>query len=233
MNGGGMPAEPPLASCYNHLAVKGRKRAIFLAIFLLIWAAPVAFSRSNKLESDIEKILAQPDAKRGFWGVEVVSLSSGKVLFAHNQANLFTPASNLKLFVTSAALALIGPQYKFQTTVETSGTVDKYGRLTGDVVLVGRGDPNLSGRELPYNMQTIRELPPDQVLEELADQLVQKGVKYIDGDVVGDDSFYAFQRYGEGWSQEDLVSQWGAPVSALTINDNVIFLHILPGDRPG
>ena len=55
----------------------------------------------------------------------------------------------------------------------------------------------------------------------------------IDGDVVADDSYYVFERYGEGWSQDDLVWEWGAPVSALTINDNVIFVNILPGDHPG
>ena len=46
-------------------------------------------------------------------------------------------------------------------------------------------------------------------------------MKFIDGDIVADDSYFAFERYGEGWSQDDLVWADGAPVSALTINDNV------------
>jgi D-alanyl-D-alanine carboxypeptidase/D-alanyl-D-alanine-endopeptidase (penicillin-binding protein 4) len=117
--------------------------------------------------------------------------------------------------------------------VETSGTLDKHGRLTGDLVLVGRGDPNLSGRELPYSLRTERNGHPIQVLEQLADTLVQKGVKYVDGDIIADDSFFAFERYGEGWSQDDLVWADGAPVSALTINDNVIFVSVLPADRAG
>jgi D-alanyl-D-alanine carboxypeptidase/D-alanyl-D-alanine-endopeptidase (penicillin-binding protein 4) len=58
-------------------------------------------------------------------------------------------------------------------------------------------------------------------------------VKYVDGDVIADDSYFAFERYGEGWSQDDLVLADGAPVSALTINDNVLFVNILPADRPG
>ena len=100
-------------------------------------------------------------------------------------------------------------------------------------MLVGHGDTNLSGRTLPYNLRTERKLPPITVLEDLADQLVQKGVKYIDGDVVGDDSFYAFERYGEGWTQDDLVWEWGAPVSALTLNDNVLFCSIMPAEHAG
>ena len=71
------------------------------------------------------------------------------------------------------------------------------------------------------------------MLEQLADTLAQKGVRYVDGDIVADDSYFAFQRYGDGWSQDDLVWADGAPVSALTINDNVIFVNILPADRAG
>ena len=178
-------------------------------------------------------MLSSPDLARGFWGIEVAGLASGKTLYVQNADKLFTPASNTKLFTTAAALALIGPDYKFRTTVETNGTLDRYGRLNGDLVLVGHGDPNLSGRELPYDLRTQRNDHPIQVLETLADALVQKGVKYVDGDIVADDSYFAFERYGEGWSQDDLVWADGAPVSALTINDNVVFVNILPADRPG
>ena len=82
-----------------------------------------------------------------------ISLATGKVLYSQNADKLFTPASNTKLFTTAASLALIGPDYKFRTSVETNGMLDTHGRLNGDLVLVGRGDPNLSGRELPYDLQ--------------------------------------------------------------------------------
>src|SRR5436190_22600583 len=185
------------------------------------------------LKKQIETILSQPDLSRGFWGIEISSVANGKVLYSLNPEKLFTPASNTKLFTTAAALALIGPDYKFRTTIETNGSLDKYGRLSGDLILVGRGDPTLSGRELPYSMRTQREPDPVKVLAQLADELTQKGVKYIDGDVVADDSYFAFERYGEGWSQDDLVWADGAPVSALTLNDNVVFVNILPGARAG
>src|SRR5208282_2182602 len=201
--------------------------------------------QDRPLQDRIAAVLSAPDLARGFWGIEVVSLSSkttsetasdkttGKALYSQNADKLFTPASNTKLFTTAAALALIGPDYKFRTTVETTGTLDRYGRLNGDLVLVGHGDPNLSGRELPYDLKTQRNDDPIQALEALADALVQKGVKFIDGDIVADDSYFAFERYGEGWSQDDLVGEDGAPVSALTINDNVVFVNALPADRPG
>jgi len=205
---------------------------VFLLVAPLL-AAPVKPLPERPLQDRIAAVLSAPDLARGFWGIEVVSLSTGETLYSQNADKLFTPASNTKLFTTAAALALIGPDYKFRTTVETTGTLDRYGRLNGDLVLVGHGDPNLSGRELPYDLKTQRNDDPIQALESLADALVQKGVKFIDGDIVADDSYFAFERYGEGWSQDDLVWADGAPVSALTVNDNVVFVNILPADRAG
>jgi D-alanyl-D-alanine carboxypeptidase/D-alanyl-D-alanine-endopeptidase (penicillin-binding protein 4) len=210
-----------------------RKHAYSAIFCCLLLATQLQSAARDPVAKRVDTILSASDLARGFWGIEVVSLDTGKVIYAQNADKLFTPASNTKLFTTAAALALIGPDYSSRTTVETSGVLDKYGRLTGDLVLVGRGDPNLSGRELPYNLRTARNDHPIQVLEQLADTLVQKGVKFVDGNIVADDSYFAFERYGEGWSQDDLVLADGAPVSALTINDNVVFVNILPADRAG
>ena len=207
---------------------------VFLVSALLTGSAHAASRKKPlSLQQQIDVLLAQPELARGYWGIEITSLSSGKVLYSLNVNKLFTPASNTKLFTTAAALALIGPDYRFRTSVETSASLDKYGRLAGDLVLVGRGDPTLSGRELPYSVHTLRDTDPLQVLEKLADEVAKKGVKYIDGDVVADDSYFAFERYGEGWSQDDLVWAEGAPVSALTINDNVVFVNVQAGTHPG
>ena len=186
-----------------------------------------------QLTQNIDRIINEPDVSRGFWGIEVVSLKDGSLLYSINGDKLFTPASNTKLFTTAATLALIGPDYTFKTTIETTGNVDRYGRLTGDLFVVGRGDPNISGRTLPYYLRTERKDPSLKVLEDLADQVVARGVKYIDGDIVGDDSYFAFERYGEGWAQDDMVWEWGAPVSALTVNDNVVYVSIFPAERGG
>jgi serine-type D-Ala-D-Ala carboxypeptidase/endopeptidase (penicillin-binding protein 4) len=220
--------------------LRGRNLAAILLLFALVVQAFAASHKpadkpdgSRKLDHDVGQILSDPAVARGLWGIYVVSLDSGVPLYALNQDKLFTPASNAKLFTTAAVFGLIGPDYRFKTTVETSGSLDKYGRLNSDLVLVGRGDPNLSGRTLPYNLRTERKAPPIQVLQSLADQIVLHGLKYVDGDVVADDSYFVFERYGEGWSQDDLAREWGAPASALTINDNVIFVDIKPADRPG
>jgi serine-type D-Ala-D-Ala carboxypeptidase/endopeptidase (penicillin-binding protein 4) len=185
------------------------------------------------LTKEISAILSQPPLNRAHWGVDVVDLETGKALYSENSDQLFLPASNAKLFTTAAALAIAGPDYRFRTTVEAEGKIDTNGRLLGDLVILGRGDPNISGRVLPYALKTQRLPPHTQILEEMADQVTRNGLKIVDGDVIGDDTFYAFERYAEGWAWDDL--QWidGAPVSALTFNDNIIFLNLLPGEHPG
>ena len=165
----------------------------------------------------------------------MVSLATGETLYSQNSDKLFTPASNTKLFTTAAALALVGPDYKFRTTLETTGTLDRYGRLNGDLVLAGHGDPNLSGRELPYDMKTQRNEDPMQALEVSGRCTGAKGVKFIDGDIVADDSYFAFERYGEGWSQDDLVWADGAPFprspSMTTWCSSTFSLRTAPGEK--
>lgn len=196
-------------------------------------AAKKTASNSKSLAEQIKAILAPTELARAHWGIDVVEQPSGKVIFSLNPDQLFLPASNAKLFTTAAALAMAGPDYRFHTTIETTGKIDDKGRLQGDLVIVGRGDPNISGRVMPYQLKTERIAPHTQILEDLAAQVAQKGVRIVDGDVVGDDTYYSPERYGQSWGQDDL--QWidGAPVSALTFNDNVIFLDIQPGQNPG
>jgi serine-type D-Ala-D-Ala carboxypeptidase/endopeptidase (penicillin-binding protein 4) len=218
----------------------GRTNFLVVLLFVLgsvpVFAAdkPNAKDVTKQLQDRIQKIInSDPRASRAFWGIEVEDAVSGKVLYNQNPDKLFTPASNTKLFTTAATFALIGPDYRFRTTVETTTPPDNNGRVAGDLVLVGRGDPNLSGRVLPYHLKTERVAPHAKALEELADQIVKAGVRTVDGDIAGDDSYFIYERYGEGWSQDDLEWDYGAPMSALTVNDNVVFAEIKPAEHVG
>lgn len=232
----------PLHTRLYNLAIPMVQLRVLCVGFLLVMSYLPAFASSKaktaaKPKTDlavrIEAIINQPQLSSATWGIDAVDLESGKVLFSVNPNRLFVPASNAKLLTTSAALALAGPDYHFTTTVETTGTIDSEGRLKGDLIIVGRGDPNISGRVMPYQLKTERISPHTQILEDLANQVVQKGVRTIDGNLIGDDTFYSPERYAEGWAQDDL--QWldGAPVSALSFNDNSIFLKIHPGAQAG
>src|SRR6202000_2016193 len=93
----------------------------------------------------------------------------------------------------------LGVDYKFQTTLETRGTISDDGTLSSDLFLVGRRDRRLSNRKFPFNLKEEFDGPPEKVLAELADKLVAKGVKQIKGDVIGDDSYFPRDAYPDGW----------------------------------
>jgi D-alanyl-D-alanine carboxypeptidase/D-alanyl-D-alanine-endopeptidase (penicillin-binding protein 4) len=185
-----------------------------------------------RFRARVEKELSEPRAAKGHWGILVVDAETGATIYERNAGQYFTPASNTKLFTTALAMAKLGGAYQFRTTVETTGRMDAQGRLSGNLVLMGRGDPNLSPRKLPYDKSTEADGAPDKILGALADQ-VAAIVRQVDGDVVADDSFFPYQRYPSGWAIDDMLWRYGAPVSALAVNDNVITLELRAGLRAG
>jgi serine-type D-Ala-D-Ala carboxypeptidase/endopeptidase (penicillin-binding protein 4) len=188
---------------------------------------------SSKLEENIDAVLASTPASRGaFWGIRIVRIGSGQVVYQREADRCFAPASNAKLFSTALALARLGPDHRFQTLVTADQLPDPAGRVAGDLILVGGGDPTLSGREIPYNKGGLAG-DPLRALEELAEQVVSKGARRIDGDIVGDDTAYVWDPYPAGWSLADMVYDYAAPVSALTINENKLSVAVRPGARDG
>jgi D-alanyl-D-alanine carboxypeptidase/D-alanyl-D-alanine-endopeptidase (penicillin-binding protein 4) len=175
---------------------------------------------------------AAPESK-GDWGLLIVDAQTGETLYEKNADHYFVPASNMKLFTTALALAKLGPDYRFRTTLETRGAVSPEGTLSGDVVLVGRGDPNLSNRKFPFELKEEFDGAPEKVLAELADTLVARGVKEISGDVVGDDSYFPRERYPNGWEIDDMVWEYGAAISAIVVDDNTVALTLTPGEKMG
>jgi D-alanyl-D-alanine carboxypeptidase/D-alanyl-D-alanine-endopeptidase (penicillin-binding protein 4) len=180
---------------------------------------------------------AQPASAQAHWGISMVDAASGQTLYALNDGQLFEPASNAKLFTASTALALLGPGYTLGTQVIAEGRIDAAGTLHGDLRLVGGGDPTVSGREYPYAGKTVRSDTPLAGIDALAQQAMAAGIHRIDGAaggaVLGDDTLFPDERSGRGWAWDDLQWEYGAPVTALTVNDNVRYLTVTPGARPG
>lgn len=186
-----------------------------------------------RFREEADRILAGSAAQKAFWGVLIVDRDTGETLYDLNSARFFTPASNAKIFTTAFALASLGPGYRFRTTLESSGALGAGGRLTGDLVLVGRGDPDLSNWKIPYAGKIERDGPTDKILGELADAAVAKGLREVDGDIVADDSYFPYDPYPAGWNVGDLFFTYGAPVSAIAFNENSIAVVVTPGNLVG
>src|SRR5947209_2109375 len=148
---------------------RARLRAVVLIVCAAIpaVAAPKRVHRQPKtLKAAIEQVLgSDPSFARAHIGIEVADLATGAVLYTRNEQQLFIPASNTKLLTTTAAFAILGTDWKTRTTVESAHPIGPKGDLDADLVLVGRGDPNLSGRVVPYSGKTERTEPPLKPLE--------------------------------------------------------------------
>jgi serine-type D-Ala-D-Ala carboxypeptidase/endopeptidase (penicillin-binding protein 4) len=166
----------------------------------------------------------------GHVGINVIQLSTGKTLYRRNEDQLFLPASNMKLFTSALALLRLGPDYRFTTQVRLETPGDS--AQTGDLTLSGSGDPTMSGRVFPYDKDSGAG-PGLRAIEDLVDQALKAGLTRVDGDVVGDDRLYPWAPYAPSWTQDDAMREFGAPVSALTVNENTITLLIRPGAHVG
>jgi len=175
------------------------------------------------LHRDLEGILDGVGWSSAEWGVLAVSLEKGDTLFAQEPGIPRTPASNMKLLTTAAALHYLGPDWRYTTFLMTDGEVVD-GVLHGDLVLYGTGDPGLSDRF--FESETT-------VFEEMADRLRTLGIHTVDGNVVGDGSYFGGPLIPPTWDAADLNDWFAAPVSALSFNENVVTFRVQAGSAEG
>jgi serine-type D-Ala-D-Ala carboxypeptidase/endopeptidase (penicillin-binding protein 4) len=188
-----------------------------------------------ELQSRIAALLDQPKFASARWGARIITTEGG-VVFERDMDKFFMPASNMKLYTSAAALDAFGPDFKIKTSVYATRPVGKNGVLKGDLILYGRGDPNLSPRFDTDDPNRYDQLnPADTVtgIELLADQIKAAGIKTVTGNLIGDDSFFAGDLLGPGWEWEDAQFYYGAEVSALTVNDNSVRFTVTPAARAG
>ncbi len=202
-----------------------RKTIFFLIVSILTYGT--AFCKTSKnlpkgevaidaLENDIRYIIKNTRLKMKDLAIEVYSLWKDEYILAINKDKMLTPASNLKIITSSAALFYLKPEYSFKTEISTDGKL-KGEHLYGNLYIKGYGDPSLTREEIWKIVQTLKG----------------KGIKFIHGDIVGDDTYFDSQVFPARWGGKKRAMKYGGEISALSANFNTIIVNFESGDKVG
>jgi D-alanyl-D-alanine carboxypeptidase/D-alanyl-D-alanine-endopeptidase (penicillin-binding protein 4) len=194
-------------------------------------AATVPASASGSLRSveelraRISDVLRNSEIAPAQLAVKIVSLDTGRTVYEENEDKLLMPASNMKLYTVAAALDRLSPDYRFTTSVYANARPDAAGTVRGDLTVYGRGDPTFAA--------SFENGDYYKAIDDLAARIVASGVKRVEGNLVGDESYFTGPPLGWGWEWDDLQSADGAEVSALTVNNNALDVFVKPGASVG
>jgi D-alanyl-D-alanine carboxypeptidase, serine-type, PBP4 family len=175
---------------------------IFLLVLIFNFSAYSSEILKYELESIIREINNEDDAKVG---ILIKSLSEEGFTFMYNHRDPFIPASNQKLITTVSALANLSPDFKYKTILATDGNV-KNGILYGNLYLIGGGDPSLTVQDL----------------EDMVKKLKEYGINRVEGNLIGDNSYFSEEGIGQGWPEDDLNYCFTARFSGLSVNENCL-----------
>ena len=178
--------------------------------------APSPILTLDELNSRIRSIVASKCLDGGQIGIDVLSLKDGREIFSRNPDRPLKPASNMKLFTSAAALALLKPDYVFPTVFYASAP-PRQGVVSGDLYIKGFGAPDLVGE---YWWLMVQEL-------------YRQGLREIQGDLIGDDTFFDLEARPAAWPRVPNDSWVNAPVGALSFNYDVVTVRVRPGPAVG
>jgi D-alanyl-D-alanine carboxypeptidase/D-alanyl-D-alanine-endopeptidase (penicillin-binding protein 4) len=208
-------------------------RLLVAALSLLLTALPVSArgqdAAFDALRGDLDRLFDSPVLVRALAAARVESLGPRgstpgptRLIYTRNSERLVVPASNMKLLTIAAAADALGWDYRYETRLEAAGTIAN-GTLTGDLIVVGSGDPSIGSPDGGHA----------SLFLEWAEALRHAGIQRIDGRIVGDDDAFEDQGLGAGWAWDNLAAGYSAPVGALNFNENAAVARISAAPTAG
>ena len=188
--------------------MKMRKLALSVALAL---SALLPLAAMTPQEA-VNRFVSHSSLRYASLGVQVIDLDSARSIASYRPEQANITASTMKTVVSSAALGLLGPHFRFETPVYLDGVLQD-GCFKGNLVIRGTGDPTLGSVFLPCQAN---------IVSEIIAALRAQGITSIEGAVIGDDSYYGYPYFDEDWDAGDLAYDYGAAVHALNFHDNLV-----------
>ncbi|MDR0543182.1 MAG: D-alanyl-D-alanine carboxypeptidase/D-alanyl-D-alanine-endopeptidase [Dysgonamonadaceae bacterium] len=207
--------------CINIANVNSKKLLILL--WLWVWGT---FQLIGQTQSEALNIfLRSENLKHAAITFEMVDLSTGRRIAAHNESQSLASASNLKLVTTATALDILGSDFSYCTSLFYDGVIEN-SVLNGNIYIEGSGDPTL-GSEFTDEEQ-------ERFLTVWLKAIQQAGIQRIKGDVIVLDQLFGYTGISPKWLWEDLGNYYAAGAYGISIFDNIYRLYLQsssPGNR--
>lgn len=183
----------------------------FFAFILLTGAgAP------SSLQTEIDRLNKDAALSHGSWGCCVLSADSGKLIASNNPSLSLMPASTMKILTTGAALGLLGEDFRYETIIGYDGSYDSLnGIVRGNIYIKGSGDPSFASDHFPDTNGVSR----------IVKAFAARGIKKIEGDIIGDGSCFSENPLPDGWTWGDIGQYYGGGTSGLAYKGNKVVLH--------
>lgn len=196
-------------------------------LLLLFVVSVLSLNAQSNLGAQIQSILSDSILKTAMVGVSIRNTENNKIVFEQNGSKSFTPASNLKLVTTAAALSILGPEYRFKTKLQYSGDINTTGDFRGSLLVIGGGDPTLGSDKMfgVLNYQTL--------IQNWVAVIKSKGVKSFNGTLIIDQSHFEFNPIPNDYTWGDIGNYYGAGSFGFNLNDNQYNLLLKPGRLVG
>lgn len=197
-------------------------RKCFLAFLFFNAITSGAQSDYNSLQSIYNQINKSEKVDTLMWGFCLID-SSGRVVSSYNANKLLTPASIVKALTTSLALERLSPDFRFQTTLGYTGSIDALGNLSGDLIIIGSGDPTFAAERFDNHYL--------KIIDHWTDKIKMLGIKSISGNIVIDNSLYPKIIDNPNWDEDDVGNYYGASPSGFMFNENAYRVQFNKGKK--
>lgn len=203
-----------------------RKSAFILLIGLVLSLGLSAQDPYAGVKKAVQTITDHPDLEHAQWGFVLQEASSGTTIIAHQPDQTLLPASTMKTVTSAAALGLLGENYTFKTHLEIDGPIEN-GVLQGNVYLRGGGDPSLGSDRFSWGTDM------EGVLAIWVNKLREKGIRKIDGRVIGDATIFEDAMLATTWVWSDIGNYYGSGACGLSFNENTYYVFFKPHAKVG
>ena len=182
------------------------------ALSVVLALSTVAWLAAMTPQEAVNKFVSHSSLRYASVGVQVIDLDSARSIASYRPEQANITASTMKTVVSSAALGLLGPHFRFETPVYLDGLIED-GCFRGNIIVKGTGDPTLGSVFMPCQAN---------IVEEIIAALRVRGINSVVGTVIGDDTYYSYPYFDEDWDVGDLAYDYGAAVHALNFHDNLV-----------